>query len=101
MSDSPSQITIKQERSPFNPSASPLPNSTSSPFHAPAAPTPTPTNAPPASRMEDEPGRLPTHLRRTKQVFTARQEPRRSNIKTIKYLFQHGHACHLLSEVFR
>ncbi|XP_048124765.1 transcription factor ETV6-like [Alosa alosa] len=73
MSDSPSQITIKQERSPFNPSASPLPNSTSSPFHAPAAPTPTPTNAPPASRMEDEPGRLPTHLR-LQPVFWSRDD---------------------------
>ncbi|XP_048124331.1 transcription factor ETV6-like isoform X1 [Alosa alosa] len=73
MSDSPSQITIKQERSPFNPSASPLPNSTSSPFHAPAAPTPPPTNAPPASRMEDEPGRLPTHLR-LQPVFWSRDD---------------------------
>ncbi|XP_076862552.1 transcription factor ETV6 isoform X3 [Brachyhypopomus gauderio] len=55
MSDSPTQINIKQERSTFSPSASPLPNSTSSPGHAP----PSLTNA----RTDEEPARLPGHLR--------------------------------------
>ncbi|XP_030629994.1 transcription factor ETV6 isoform X2 [Chanos chanos] len=64
MSDSPSQIIIK-ERSSFSPSASPLPNSTSSPVHAPA---PTPT-----SRMEDEPARLPAYLR-LQPVFWSRDD---------------------------
>ncbi|XP_013880651.1 transcription factor ETV6 isoform X2 [Austrofundulus limnaeus] len=44
-----------KERSSFSPSANTLPNSTSSPVHAPAAR--------PASRMEEEPARLPAHLR--------------------------------------
>ncbi|XP_067111004.1 transcription factor ETV6 isoform X1 [Osmerus mordax] len=64
MSESPS-IPIKQERSSFSPSASPLPNSTSSPVHAPAART--------ASRMEDEPARLPAHLR-LQPVFWNRED---------------------------
>ncbi|XP_026878810.2 transcription factor ETV6 isoform X1 [Electrophorus electricus] len=55
MSDSPSQINIKQERSTFSPSASPLPNSTSSPGHGPLSLT----NA----RTDEEPARLPGHLR--------------------------------------
>ncbi|XP_030209748.1 transcription factor ETV6 isoform X3 [Gadus morhua] len=54
MSES-SSITTKQERSSFSPSASPQPNSTSSPVHAPAAR--------PTGRMEEDPTRLPTHLR--------------------------------------
>ncbi|XP_040000724.1 transcription factor ETV6 isoform X2 [Xiphias gladius] len=52
MSESSSAAT--KERSSFSPSANPLPNSTSSPVHAPVAR--------PASRMEDEPARLPAHL---------------------------------------
>ncbi|XP_047245872.1 transcription factor ETV6 isoform X3 [Girardinichthys multiradiatus] len=56
MSESSSSATAnKQERSSFSPSANLLPNSTSSPVHAPAART--------ATRMEDEPARLPAHLR--------------------------------------
>ncbi|TNM91421.1 transcription factor ETV6-like isoform X1 [Takifugu flavidus] len=55
----------KQERSSFSPSANPLPNSTSSPVHAPAAR--------PASRMEDEPARLPAHLR-LQPVFWSRDD---------------------------
>ncbi|KAM9328376.1 LOW QUALITY PROTEIN: transcription factor ETV6 [Pholidichthys leucotaenia] len=54
MSES-SSAAIKRERSSFSPSVNPLPNSTSSPVHAPAAR--------PASRMDDEPTRLPAHLR--------------------------------------
>uniref|UniRef100_A0A3Q3WGZ4 Transcription factor ETV6 n=1 Tax=Mola mola TaxID=94237 RepID=A0A3Q3WGZ4_MOLML len=54
MSES-SSAANKQERSSFSPSTNPLPNSTSSPVHAPAAR--------PTSRMEDEPARLPVHLR--------------------------------------
>ncbi|NP_001133434.1 transcription factor ETV6 [Salmo salar] len=66
MSESPSQIITKQERSSFSPSsASPLPNSTSSPVHAPTAR--------PASRMEDEPARLPVHLR-LQPVFWSRED---------------------------
>ncbi|XP_041709403.1 transcription factor ETV6 isoform X1 [Coregonus clupeaformis] len=66
MSESPSQITTKQERSSFSPSsASPLPNSTSSPVHAPTAR--------PGSRMEDEPARLPVHLR-LQPVFWSRED---------------------------
>ncbi|KAJ8007071.1 hypothetical protein DPEC_G00113760 [Dallia pectoralis] len=66
MSDSPLQITTKQERSSFSPSsASSLPNSTSSPVHAPAAR--------PASRMEDEPARPPVHLR-LQPVFWNRED---------------------------
>ncbi|KAM4614876.1 transcription factor ETV6 isoform 2-T2 [Polymixia lowei] len=63
MSES-SSISTK-ERSSFSPSASPLPNSTSSPVHAPAAR--------PASRMEDEPARLPAHLR-LQPVFWSRED---------------------------
>ncbi|KAE8281718.1 Transcription factor ETV6 ETS translocation variant 6 ETS-related protein Tel1 [Larimichthys crocea] len=54
-----------KERSSFSPSANPLPNSTSSPVHAPAAR--------PASRMEDEPARLPAHLR-LQPVFWSRED---------------------------
>ncbi|KTG06941.1 hypothetical protein cypCar_00046828, partial [Cyprinus carpio] len=54
MSESPSQLIIKQERSAFSPSASPLPNSTSSPGHVP------PSSA--NTRTEEEPTRLPAHL---------------------------------------
>ncbi|CAL8323570.1 unnamed protein product [Lota lota] len=64
MSES-SSITTKQERSSFSPSASPQPNSTSSPIHAPSAR--------PASRMEEDPGRLPTHLR-LQPVFWGRED---------------------------
>ncbi|XP_028811404.1 transcription factor ETV6 isoform X2 [Denticeps clupeoides] len=64
MSDSPSQTAVK-ERSPFSPLASPLPNATSTPIHAPAAP--------PASRMEDEPARLPAHLR-LQPLFWSRED---------------------------
>ncbi|KAM6986005.1 transcription factor ETV6 isoform 3-T3 [Aplochiton taeniatus] len=60
-----SSIKTKQERSSFSPSASPLPNSTSSPVHAPTAR--------PASRMEDEPARLPVHLR-LQPVFWSRED---------------------------
>uniref|UniRef100_A0A673BC61 Transcription factor ETV6 n=1 Tax=Sphaeramia orbicularis TaxID=375764 RepID=A0A673BC61_9TELE len=58
-------FTTQQERSSFSPSANPLPNSTSSPIHAPAAR--------PASRMEDEPARLPAHLR-LQPVFWSRED---------------------------
>lgn len=54
-----------KERSSFSPSANLLPNSTSSPVHAPAAR--------PASRMEDEPARLPAHLR-LQPVFWSRED---------------------------
>ncbi|XP_068162866.1 transcription factor ETV6 [Antennarius striatus] len=64
MSES-SSSTSKLERSSFSPSANPLPNSTSSPIHAPAAR--------PASRMEDEPARLPVHLR-LQPVFWSRDD---------------------------
>ncbi|XP_023154539.2 transcription factor ETV6 isoform X1 [Amphiprion ocellaris] len=64
MSES-SSAASKQERSSFSPSANPLPNSTSSPVHAPAAR--------PASRMEDEPARLPAHLR-LQPVFWSRED---------------------------
>uniref|UniRef100_A0A673BBM9 Transcription factor ETV6 n=1 Tax=Sphaeramia orbicularis TaxID=375764 RepID=A0A673BBM9_9TELE len=60
----PSSAATK-ERSSFSPSANPLPNSTSSPIHAPAAR--------PASRMEDEPARLPAHLR-LQPVFWSRED---------------------------
>ncbi|CAB1421210.1 unnamed protein product [Pleuronectes platessa] len=62
MSES-SSAAAKQERSSFSPSANPLPNSTSSPVHAPAAR--------PASRMEDEPARLPAHLQLTSSSYSA------------------------------
>ncbi|XP_048011143.1 transcription factor ETV6 isoform X1 [Megalobrama amblycephala] len=65
MSDSPSQVIIKQERSAFSPSASPLPNSTSSPGHVP----PSSANA----RTEEEPTRLPAHLR-MQPVFWSRED---------------------------
>ncbi|KAK5848809.1 hypothetical protein PBY51_008501 [Eleginops maclovinus] len=64
MSES-SSAANKQERSSFSPSANTLPNSTSSPVHAPAAR--------PASRMEDEPARLPAHLR-LQPVFWSRED---------------------------
>ncbi|XP_030209746.1 transcription factor ETV6 isoform X1 [Gadus morhua] len=64
MSES-SSITTKQERSSFSPSASPQPNSTSSPVHAPAAR--------PTGRMEEDPTRLPTHLR-LQPVFWGRED---------------------------
>ncbi|XP_073694327.1 transcription factor ETV6 isoform X2 [Garra rufa] len=64
MSDSPSQLIIK-ERSAFSPSASPLPNSTSSPGHVP----PSSANA----RTEEEPTRLPAHLR-MQPVFWSRED---------------------------
>ncbi|KAI4803121.1 hypothetical protein KUCAC02_006678 [Chaenocephalus aceratus] len=64
MSESSSSVN-KQERSSFSPSANTLPNSTSSPVHAPAAR--------PASRMEDEPARLPAHLR-LQPVFWSRED---------------------------
>ncbi|XP_061570738.1 transcription factor ETV6 [Cololabis saira] len=54
-----------KERGSFSPSANPLPNSTSSPIHAPAART--------ASRMEDDPARLPAHLR-LQPVFWSRDD---------------------------
>ncbi|XP_038156263.1 transcription factor ETV6-like isoform X2 [Cyprinodon tularosa] len=54
-----------KERSSFSPSANLLPNSTSSPVHAPAAR--------PAGRMEDEPARLPAHLR-LQPVFWSRED---------------------------
>ncbi|KAM4523826.1 transcription factor ETV6 isoform 1-T1 [Fundulus diaphanus] len=66
MSESSSSAAAnKQERSSFSPSANLLPNSTSSPVHAPAAR--------PASRMEDEPARLPAHLR-LQPVFWSRED---------------------------
>ncbi|KAK5610663.1 hypothetical protein CRENBAI_001684 [Crenichthys baileyi] len=65
MSESSSAAANKQERSSFSPSANLLPNSTSSPVHAPAAR--------PASRMEDEPARLPAHLR-LQPVFWSRED---------------------------
>uniref|UniRef100_A0A3Q0RC66 Transcription factor ETV6 n=1 Tax=Amphilophus citrinellus TaxID=61819 RepID=A0A3Q0RC66_AMPCI len=61
----PGTCSCCQERSSFSPSANPLPNSTSSPVHAPAAR--------PASRMEDEPARLPAHLR-LQPVFWSRDD---------------------------
>ncbi|XP_016431296.1 transcription factor ETV6-like, partial [Sinocyclocheilus rhinocerous] len=64
MSESPSQVIIK-ERSVFSPSASPLPNSTSSPCHVP----PSSANA----RIEEEPTRLPAHLR-MQPVFWSRED---------------------------
>ncbi|XP_062860750.1 transcription factor ETV6 isoform X2 [Trichomycterus rosablanca] len=64
MSDSPLQVSIK-ERGTFSPSASPLPNSTSSPGHA-AQPL---NNA----RTEDEPTRLPGHLR-LQPMFWSRED---------------------------
>ncbi|XP_041833124.1 transcription factor ETV6-like isoform X2 [Melanotaenia boesemani] len=60
-----SESATNKERSSFSPSANPLPNSTSSPVHAPAAR--------PASRMEDEPARLPAHLR-LQPVFWNRED---------------------------
>ncbi|XP_061086001.1 transcription factor ETV6 isoform X4 [Conger conger] len=54
MSESPLQNKIK-ERISFSPSASPVPNSTSSPVHVPASRQ--------AGRMDGEPGSLPAHLR--------------------------------------
>ncbi|XP_042593266.1 transcription factor ETV6-like isoform X1 [Cyprinus carpio] len=65
MSESPSQLIIKQERSAFSPSASPLPNSTSSPGHVP------PSSA--NTRTEEEPTRLPAHLR-MQPVFWSRED---------------------------
>uniref|UniRef100_A0A3B5BBF2 Transcription factor ETV6 n=1 Tax=Stegastes partitus TaxID=144197 RepID=A0A3B5BBF2_9TELE len=65
LQESPSSESECQERSSFSPSANPLPNSTSSPVHAPAAR--------PASRMEDEPARLPAHLR-LQPVFWSRED---------------------------
>ncbi|KAL6473741.1 hypothetical protein MHYP_G00173020 [Metynnis hypsauchen] len=65
MSSSPSQVLVKQERSAFSPSASPLPNSTSSPAHAP----PPVVNA----RTDEEPSRLPGHLR-LQPVFWSRED---------------------------
>ncbi|CAK6959858.1 transcription factor ETV6 isoform X2 [Scomber scombrus] len=62
---SESSTVVTKERSSFSPSANPLPNSTSSPVHAPAAR--------PASRMEDEPARLPAHLR-LQPVFWSRED---------------------------
>ncbi|XP_072235213.1 transcription factor ETV6 isoform X2 [Leuresthes tenuis] len=62
---SESSSAANKERSSFSPSANPLPNSTSSPVHAPAAR--------PASRMEDEPARLPAHLR-FQPVFWSRED---------------------------
>ncbi|XP_041111304.1 transcription factor ETV6-like isoform X2 [Polyodon spathula] len=53
MSKDPLQLTIK-ERNSYTPPSSPLPSSTSSPVHVPT---------PRASRMEEEPVRLPDHLR--------------------------------------
>ncbi|XP_063073422.1 transcription factor ETV6 isoform X2 [Engraulis encrasicolus] len=91
MSDSPSQITVKERSPAFNPSssASPLPISTSSPspFHALAraapspAPSPSPATAPTlsttpttqAGRMEEQPGSLPAHLR-LQPVFWSRDD---------------------------
>ncbi|XP_053506182.1 transcription factor ETV6 isoform X2 [Ictalurus furcatus] len=64
MSDSPLQLNIK-ERSAFSPSASPLPNSTSSPGHG----APPLTNA----KTEEEPARLPGHLR-LQPVFWSRED---------------------------
>ncbi|XP_059366511.1 transcription factor ETV6-like isoform X2 [Carassius carassius] len=64
MSESPSQVIIK-ERSVFSPSASPLPNSTSSPGHVP----PSSANA----RTEEEPTRLPAHPR-MQPVFWSRED---------------------------
>ncbi|XP_036376109.1 transcription factor ETV6 isoform X1 [Megalops cyprinoides] len=65
MSEPPLQNKIKQERISFSPSASPVPNSTSSPVHVPASRQ--------ASRMEEEPGRLPAHLR-LQPVFWSRDD---------------------------
>ncbi|XP_014884332.1 transcription factor ETV6 isoform X3 [Poecilia latipinna] len=65
MSESSSSAAANKERSSFSPSANLLPNSTSSPVHAPAAR--------PASRMEDEPARLPAHLR-LQPVFWSRED---------------------------
>lgn len=66
MSDSPSQqLIIKQERSAFSPSASPLPNSTSSPGHVPLGPN--------TARTEEETSRLPAHLR-MQPVFWSRED---------------------------
>ncbi|XP_034056603.1 transcription factor ETV6 isoform X2 [Gymnodraco acuticeps] len=62
---SESSSSVNKERSSFSPSANTLPNSTSSPVHAPAAR--------PASRMEDEPARLPAHLR-LQPVFWSRED---------------------------
>ncbi|XP_075868206.1 transcription factor ETV6 isoform X2 [Nelusetta ayraudi] len=62
---SESSSAANKERSSFSPSANLLPNSTSSPVHAPAAR--------PASRMEDEPARLPAHLR-LQPVFWSRDD---------------------------
>ncbi|XP_051544436.1 transcription factor ETV6-like isoform X2 [Myxocyprinus asiaticus] len=64
MSDSPSPLIIK-ERSAFSPSASPLPNSTSSPGHA----LPPSANA----RTEEEQMGLPAHLR-MQPVFWSRED---------------------------
>ena len=65
-------VCPQQERSSFSPSASPQPNSTSSPVHAPAAR--------PTGRMEEDPTRLPTHLRESSapapQTQTDRQTDR-------------------------
>ncbi|XP_067282925.1 transcription factor ETV6 isoform X2 [Pseudorasbora parva] len=63
MSESPSQVIIK-ERSSFSPSASPLPNSTSSPGHLSSS-----ANA----RTEEEHTRLPAHLR-MQPVFWSRED---------------------------
>ncbi|XP_035257832.1 transcription factor ETV6 isoform X2 [Anguilla rostrata] len=65
MSESPLQNKIKQERISFSPSASPVPNSTSSPLHVPAPRQ--------AGRMEGEPGSLPAHLR-LQPVFWSRED---------------------------
>ncbi|XP_041112938.1 transcription factor ETV6-like isoform X3 [Polyodon spathula] len=54
MSESHLQLTIKQERNSYTPLSSPLPSATSSPVHVPTLR---------ASRMEEEPVRLPAHLR--------------------------------------
>ncbi|XP_023671041.2 transcription factor ETV6 isoform X2 [Paramormyrops kingsleyae] len=64
MSESPLRLIIK-ERVLFSPSESPLPISTSSPLHVPASRR--------ASRMEEEPARLPTHLR-LQPMFWSRED---------------------------
>ncbi|XP_015208483.1 transcription factor ETV6 isoform X1 [Lepisosteus oculatus] len=55
MSEASLQLTIKQENLSFSPLTSPLPSSTSSAVHVPTSRQ--------ASRMEEEPTRLPAHLR--------------------------------------
>ncbi|KAK6487831.1 mRNAion factor ETV6-like isoform X1 [Huso huso] len=54
MSENHLQLIIKQERNSYTPPSSPLPSATSSPVHVPTLW---------ASRMEEEPVRLPAHLR--------------------------------------